>query len=312
MRGGYKGYYKGMALDSSYEYIMCKILESKNINFKVHEIRYQLIGRQYTPDFFIYNDEGELIEIIEIRGKRLNIEERIVDTNELREMLKIEVTLITEEDLKVMCEEVDLSYHDLKTTWRESSDTKLGSSKGEFNAMYGLKQSDKTKSIIGELASKRMMDEDYKANITGKLVAFNRANGFYYAKLPRAKRVDVVCRVCGKIESVTEAVSKHYKVCSMECVWKEGAGLKNGTVTIVENRINLHAEIKEFIISECIPHREHFKTMKLNRITTDTIFNSILNEVYNRFGIKDLRTISFAMCGEHGRKNMILYLRSIL
>jgi AraC-like DNA-binding protein len=56
-------------LRSSWEYIYAKWLESNNINFKTEEHRYKLSnGKMYFPDFFIYDDNNELLYIVEIKG----------------------------------------------------------------------------------------------------------------------------------------------------------------------------------------------------------------------------------------------------
>ena len=43
----YCGYYKNMYLRSSYEYVFCKILEYRNINYKIEVESYYLENGKY-------------------------------------------------------------------------------------------------------------------------------------------------------------------------------------------------------------------------------------------------------------------------
>jgi hypothetical protein len=140
MKGGYVGEYNGNILKSSYEYIFAKILEFKNISYKTEEYTYLLDnGSYYTPDFFIY-ENNELCEIVEIRGRRLNLEERKTSLRLLGQKIKnVKLTLLTEKDLKVLCKEIGLSYNNLKTYWRKNPKNKRNDSSGKANAMYGKK-----------------------------------------------------------------------------------------------------------------------------------------------------------------------------
>lgn len=71
---GYSGFYNNIYLRSSLEFAFAYYLDYKNIKWKYEEFTYKLKDRQYKPDFFIYDNNDNLIEIIEIKGKENKID----------------------------------------------------------------------------------------------------------------------------------------------------------------------------------------------------------------------------------------------
>ena len=67
---GYAGFYKGYYLKSSYEYAYAKYLDFIGAKWKYEEHHYNLRGKGYTPDFFIYNQKNELLHIVEIKSNK--------------------------------------------------------------------------------------------------------------------------------------------------------------------------------------------------------------------------------------------------
>lgn len=312
MKSGYKGYYNGMVLDSSYEYIYCKILESNNIKYNVHEKNYQLEGRQYIPDFFLYNQNEELYEIVEIRGHRLNLEDRIIDALELEVLIGIPVKVITELDLKVLCRESSLSYNKLKTEWRESPNTHLNNNSGEFNAMYGRKQSDEQKRKSSEKGKLRFSEnpEKYHELCTSKLIAYNREHNFEQAKQPRSKRVEMICEECGKSKIVTEAYAERHRYCSIECGAKYG--LRLATNKNIDNKIEKDNIINNIVLDYSKLNRSDILEIKLNKIQTSEIINTLIQLIKDKTGVFDMRTISTAVCGKPSRKEFVKYLKVLV
>lgn len=100
---GYQGYYYSTTqkcnvwLRSSYEYIYAKHLDSINANWKIEFKSYKLInGSTYKPDFFIFDNNDNLIKIIEVKGwwknrldKYFMLEEQLKNTISM-ELLKLE------------------------------------------------------------------------------------------------------------------------------------------------------------------------------------------------------------------------------
>ncbi|MFD2446030.1 hypothetical protein ACFSO7_18895 [Bacillus sp. CGMCC 1.16607] len=69
MNRGYAGYNNGVFLRSSYEYAYAKYLDFNKVEWKYEVQSFDLGHKIYKPDFFIYSEEGSLINIIEIKSK---------------------------------------------------------------------------------------------------------------------------------------------------------------------------------------------------------------------------------------------------
>lgn len=68
-RGDRQSYYKDIRMDSSWEVKVAKYLDDNNYNWKYDSEKYLLSdGRYIHPDFFIYDDNDNLIKIIEVKG----------------------------------------------------------------------------------------------------------------------------------------------------------------------------------------------------------------------------------------------------
>lgn len=71
---GVQGYYyneylkKYVWLRSSWEYVFAKWLNKNNIKWDVEVKSFKVADKLYRPDFFIYDDNKELIKIVEIKG----------------------------------------------------------------------------------------------------------------------------------------------------------------------------------------------------------------------------------------------------
>jgi len=253
-----------------------------------------------------------LEEIIEIRGYRLNIEERIIDTNKLKEIIDVKVTLLTELDLKVICNKNNLDYNKLMREWINSPDTSVNDNSGKRNLMYGKHHSDKTKSIISEKAKERMEDEEYKNNIVKKMIQYCIDTNYADAKKPRSKRTTLKCKNCGEEFTVTEA--KDYRqYCSVECANTSKANIENlkrMSETMIRNKENKYNNIKQYIEIWAKENNDIIKEMKLNKITP--LLKILINNINNKFGVKDMRVITDAVCKSKSRKEFAKYLKSII
>lgn len=68
-RGDRQSYYNGIRMDSSWEVKVAKYLDDNNYNWKYDSEKFLLSdGRYIHPDFFIYDDNDNLIKIIEVKG----------------------------------------------------------------------------------------------------------------------------------------------------------------------------------------------------------------------------------------------------
>lgn len=97
---GIQGYYwneylqKYVWLRSSWEFIYAKWLNKNKISWKIEAETFKLENTCYRPDFFIYNENHELISIVEIKGFWKN---RTHKVEELKLLLKdIDIVLVTD------------------------------------------------------------------------------------------------------------------------------------------------------------------------------------------------------------------------
>ena len=68
-RGDRQSYYNNIRMDSSWEVKVAKYLDDNNYNWKYDSEKYLLSdGRYIHPDFYVYDDNDNLIKIIEVKG----------------------------------------------------------------------------------------------------------------------------------------------------------------------------------------------------------------------------------------------------
>jgi hypothetical protein len=125
---GLQGYYKTSKnqyvwLRSSWEYVFAKWLDKNNICWKIEEKFYKLSDKEYyRPDFFIYDENGRLSKIIEVKGYFKN---RLYKTKLLSKILK-DIDIIVVDDIKNYTD----SYKKDLQEWK-----KLRLSKKELNRL---------------------------------------------------------------------------------------------------------------------------------------------------------------------------------
>lgn len=118
---GYQGYYYSTVqeqyvwLRSSYEYIYAKYLDSINVNWKIEFKSYKLITNEtYKPDFFIFDDNNNLIKIVEVKGWWKN---RLHKYYLLKKQLNtIDMELLKLEELKIYTSNFDYDVQYWKET----------------------------------------------------------------------------------------------------------------------------------------------------------------------------------------------------
>lgn len=289
----YSGEYNSHYLRSSYEYIFCKILESKNIKYDVEAITYEIDNYRYTPDFFIYNEYSELVEIVEIRGHRLDIEERIKDTALLQEQLgeAVKVSLVTEIDLKRICKEIGLNYEKLKTEWRTNPNNSVGDWSGWRNPMFNKSQKESTKKLISLKAKERCKKSpEYGYNLAKKMIDYNRSVDFDFLRGERAERIVVHCLNCGKPIQITEARANRQRYCTQRCGVIHTSKMKIGSA--YQSRIERDEELKTFILNWCEDNVETVSNTPFNGISSGLA--GMYKEIADKFHIVDHRTITQA------------------
>jgi hypothetical protein len=68
-RGDRQSFYKDIRMDSSWEVKVAKYLDSQSIIWKYSHLRYKLSDGSFIhPDFFIFDEFDNIIEIVEVKG----------------------------------------------------------------------------------------------------------------------------------------------------------------------------------------------------------------------------------------------------
>jgi endogenous inhibitor of DNA gyrase (YacG/DUF329 family) len=305
MNRGYAGFYKGHYLRSSYEYAYCKYLDFSLIQWGYEDKVFDLGYKLYKPDFFFYDKSNKLEKIVEIKSRNQEAKNNArKDLKTIEEKYQIKCELISYEDLLKIYKELPFSLTSTIDEWINSNDTTINKAAfGELNGHFNLKHSKDSKKRIGEhtkmlwatesTAKKRMLEGLRKSGLAqkGKL------------KKPRLTRF---CEECGQEFTVIE--SSHQKFCSQSCAGKDA--IKVATEIYVENRLNVHHDIKEYIIQWSKENRDIVLATPLNKIKTT--IKPLLEDIQKQFGVKDLRVISKSVFGEdRGRKELLKFMKQV-
>lgn len=296
---GYSGFYNNIYLRSSLEFAFAYYLDYKNIKWKYEEFTYKLKDRQYKPDFFIYDNNDNLIEIIEIKGKENKID-GLKKIQEFNQIYNIPIKLIEYKDLlEIYKKEMPIRLHKAKKIFIEEYNSKLIDQNmlGKLNPMYGLKQSEKTKKIIGDKCKIRFQDDEYKEKFKESLKKRTYKSGYQ-----KSRREERLCLKCGKSFIVT--VNSKRKYCSKKCAGKvciQKAIEKNEL-----DYINNKEIIKNFILNWVKDNKDLILNCKYNKISTT--LQPLYELIEKEFNILDKRTIS-NIFDTDSRKEFLLYLK---
>lgn len=307
--GGYVGDYNGDLLKSSYEYIYAKILEFDNITYGVEEEAYLINegNSYYTPDFFLYDHNGRLYKIVEIRGHRFNIEERVESLVQLNKILPsgISTELVTEINLREMCKSRGMSYNQLKMSWRKDPSNIRGLAKGRANSMFGRPQKESTKKLIKELADERVRKDPEKyTRMADAMVQYGRDNNWDFTRKNRVPRFTLTCELCDKEFEVIQGDKDKRRFCSQQC-GSESSSAVAASVNI-GRRKERDLELKSYILNWAMQNKDLVKKTPFNQITPT--LRPLLELIEEEFGVIDFRTISRSLGTKH-RKDFLMILQ---
>lgn len=314
---GYAGFYNNHFVRSSYEYIMAKILLKNNINYVYEEKSYKLetLNCTYKPDFTIYDKDGKIEKIIEVKGGRgKTLAKAYEKAHALEKEYNIKVDVYDVDKIIELCKENDLKFYTLTKQWKKDSTlTSSDICSGENNPMYGTHHTDETKAKLRAKALKQWeRDREYiiartreeMAKVDMKEIA-RKSNRHF------ANYIQKECLYCGKTFNVSEGTikAKNKKYCSVKCANTH----KNKTNPLVGKKSNLpKKEIKNKILNICIENKEKVLEAKLNNITI--IINELFNDLMVEYNIKDVRTLIWCYFDNHEyyRKDFIKSLKQYL
>jgi hypothetical protein len=305
MNRGYAGYYKGFFLRSSYEYAYAIYLDYQKVNWTYETQSFDIGYKIYKPDFFILDQNGTLIKIVEIKSRNTDAKKSAkMALEKIETLYGIDSELISYEELLNIYKNLPFSLNSVITKWIESKHTSINKSlSGSMNGHYSLKHTPAAKKKIGE-HTKQLWKSNSQAK--RKMLEGLKKSGLAQKgkiKTPREKRKCLICNT----EFVTMVTSPK-KYCNKVCAGKNA--IQYATKEYVNKRKFLHKEIKQFIVEWSIANSTTVLDTPFNKVSTT--ISSMIDQIEQSFGVKDLRVISKAVFGEdRGRKELLLFMKKV-
>lgn len=305
---GYAGYYNGVYLRSSYEYAYALLLDFYKITWKYEEQVFDIDGKKYKPDFFIYDNLGRLKKIVEVKSNiKKEIEKAKSDLALLEEKYKIKTEVVVYSDLKSMYEEIGISLYKTINEWIKSENTTISKvTTADLNPHFGMKHSETTKEVIGNFTKERWNDEETKQKM---LEGLRKGTEKAKEKLTGVIKVEREIRKCLRCTREFKVIiTSKKRFCSIQC---SSADLsKKGTEKYLSNRKKVHDDTRDFIVNWCEKNKDVLINTPYNKISPNLA--ELLAHLEEKFDIKDFRSISKIMLGEDlGRKRLLDYLKQI-
>jgi hypothetical protein len=305
MNRGYADFYKGFYLRSSYEYAYALYLDYHKISWSYETKTYDIGYKIYKPDFFIYDKNGSLLKIVEIKSRNINAKVSARKALEKIETLfEIECELLSYEELLGIYKELPISLNSVLTHWIKSESTTINKSfSGKLNAHFNLKHTLDAKKKIGEHTRRLWNTDD---DVKRKMLEGLRKSGLSQKGKIKTPRVTRQCLNCHSEFEVL--VTSSQKFCGKVCAGKNA--IEIATREYVNKRKFIHEEIKQFVINWSIIHSDVVSSTPFNKISTT--INDMTTEIERLYGIKDLRVISKAVFGkDQGRKELLQFMKKV-
>jgi hypothetical protein len=299
----YAGFYKNYYLRSSYEYIYCRVLEAQDKKFEIEKYTYTLSdGTTYKPDFFILNDNNEIISIDEIKSEnKTRIEEAKRKIELLKRQLNIPINLLFSKDLKILCKENQLDFYKLKAEWINSEMTSQNHILSrEMNPMFNHKHKEISKKINGQKTSLRFKDENFRLKHSEAVKkAMQKVDKSKLIGNKRKDREQRICLYCGKVFNVIYTSKQKYccKTCSAL------AGFDIATKKNIEQNHLLLNTIKQDTINFLSVHKDNLIKInngKYHGKKEELI--KLLKPIIDRYYLADMRTIYYSFYKKHNIK----------
>jgi len=231
---GYIGYHitwtgSRVFLRSKVEFIYARVLDHEKIKYKVESMTYCIDGRNYKPDFFLYNETGDLYKIVETKGWDAKAT-ALGYTNRFEEyFLKIgvEYEVVWKYQKLVGKYNLQMDIHNWIKNSIASYDH-VHSNAGELNSMYGKEHTVKTKALIGEKARERQTPEYRRANSEKQKAYWQTEEGRQRREIIRLQKIELgkqrnpeVSRECKQCQSSYTCKQKNTReFCNGQCLRK--------------------------------------------------------------------------------------------
>lgn len=173
---GYCGWYtnkdgRKMFLRSTKEFIYANYLDFMGFHFLTEKSIFEINGKMYKPDFFIYDkDYSNLIRIVEVKDTKAKALSYVksfesfftgldIGYSVVWEFRKLIKNLALEEKIKKWIENFEKTYNKISVS-------------GENNPMWGMRHSEKTKTLIGQRTKEYMKDPVVKSKHSASIKSF--------------------------------------------------------------------------------------------------------------------------------------------
>lgn len=302
---GYAGFYKGFYLRSSYEYAYAVYLDQFNISWSFETQIFEVNGKIYKPDFLFYDKNGKLEKIVEIKSRnKKEIELAKEKLNYIAVQYQVTTELFSYKELLKIYEDMPVSLNSVIEHWINSDNTSIHKGvSGSLNAHYGLKHSEETKKRIGE-HTKKLWNGDTPAK--KKMIEGLRKSGLSQKGKIKTEREKRYCALC--YDEFIVMVTSKQSYCCQHCSGQ--SAIRIATEAYVESRTTVHRNIKQYIIHWTNENSEIVLLTPFNKI--NSTIKPLTDEIYSRFGVKDMRVISKAVFGEDkGRKELLRFMKKL-
>lgn len=305
------GYYGEHYIRSSYEYAYALYLDTQNVNWGYEVETYDLGFKKYKPDFFIYDNQGNLIKVVEVKSsKRDELELGNRSLNELKRLYGIDTELVTYKKLlNIYKSQMPISLTRTINEWIDHC-KKLSPSTarmtGDKNPHYGLKHTVNTKISISESSKKRWENEETRERMLEGLRKGRATRWQGDGIKTTAPRMEYTCEICGK--KFIDKVSSNRKTCSKKCAGNKAITFaKQGRE---KERKERYLAIKGKVEQWAVRNKSTVLNAKYNEILPT--LEPLISEINSKFSTKDIRIISLAVFGEYkGRKELLKYMKEI-
>jgi hypothetical protein len=303
MNRGYAGFYNETYLRSSYEYAYAKYLDFSKTKWKYEEKVYNIVFKIYKPDFFIYDDKGQLEKIVEVKSRdKSAIRNAIIALEVIKNKYLIEYEVISYEQLLEIYKSLPFSLNSTITEWISSNNTTINKNiTGRFNPHYNLKHNEQTKKKIGS-HTKQLWASDSEAK--RRMIEGLRKSGLAQKGKMKTPRIIKNCIVCG--DEFKTLITSPQKYCTQKCAGS--INIQKATEHYVKKRESIHTSIKEYIIEWSNSNKELVLETPFNKIKTN--LQPLWDDIQKKFGVKDFRVISSSVFGEdRGRKELLHFMK---
>jgi hypothetical protein len=170
---GYCGYYtspvtgKKFYMRSKQEFIVANWLDILNITFSTESMVYDINGIKYKPDFFVYDKNNNLEEIIETKYSKKEAIEYEEKFSRFFEMLGIKYVVFYNKHTNNLIKKFSLQEKIDK--WIDENVDIIHDMRGSKNPHFGCKHSEKSLNLIGVTSKEKWKDETFRKYCISKI-----------------------------------------------------------------------------------------------------------------------------------------------